>query len=61
MPLQVALIGYGGAGCIFQAPLIGGVPGLHLACIVSSHFELAHAVPCPACHATLRIRHNPIR
>jgi predicted dehydrogenase len=34
--LQVALIGYGGAGRIFHAPLIAGVPGLQLACIVTS-------------------------
>lgn len=35
-PLQAALIGYGNAGRIFHAPLIAGVPGLQLACIVSS-------------------------
>ena len=35
-PLNVALIGYGGAGRVFHAPLIAGVPGLKLACIVSS-------------------------
>ena len=29
--LRVALIGYGNAGRIFHAPLIGGVPGLELA------------------------------
>lgn len=34
--LQVALIGYGGAGRIFHAPLISGVPGLQLNAIVSS-------------------------
>ncbi|WP_296490684.1 oxidoreductase [Rhodoferax sp.] len=34
-PLRVALIGYGGAGRIFHAPLLAGVPGLHLACIVT--------------------------
>ena len=34
--LQVALIGYGSAGRIFHAPLISGVPGLHLNCIVTS-------------------------
>lgn len=33
--LQVALIGYGGAGRIFHAQLIAGVPGLQLACIVT--------------------------
>ncbi len=37
--LQVALIGYGGAGCIFHAPLISGVPGLKLACMVTSQAE----------------------
>lgn len=37
--LQVALIGYGGAGRNFHAPLIAGVPGLHLACIVSSQAQ----------------------
>lgn len=34
--LQVALIGYGGAGRVFHAPLISGVPGLQLNCIVTS-------------------------
>ncbi len=34
--VQVALIGYGSAGRIFHAPLISGVPGLHLNCIVTS-------------------------
>lgn len=34
--LQVALIGYGGAGRIFHAPLVSGVPGLQLNCIVTS-------------------------
>jgi predicted dehydrogenase len=33
--LQVALIGYGGAGRIFHAPLITGVLGLQLTCIVT--------------------------
>jgi predicted dehydrogenase len=33
--LQVALIGYGAAGRIFHAPLISGVPGLRLKCIVT--------------------------
>lgn len=37
--LQVALIGYGGAGRIFHAPLITGVPGLQLACIVTSQAD----------------------
>lgn len=38
-PLHIALIGYGGAGRIFHAPLIAGVPGLHLACIVTRQRE----------------------
>ncbi|TXT40282.1 MAG: oxidoreductase-like protein [Comamonadaceae bacterium] len=38
-PLQVALVGYGGAGRIFHAPLISGVPGLQLAAIVSSQTD----------------------
>ncbi|MDD2918019.1 oxidoreductase [Rhodoferax sp.] len=51
-PLQVALIGYGSAGRIFHAPLIAGVPGLLLACIVTRQFEAVQrdwpAVPCVA-------------
>ncbi len=51
-PLQVALIGYGGAGRIFHAPLISGVPGLQLACIVSSQSDAVQrdwpGVPCVA-------------
>jgi predicted dehydrogenase len=51
-PLHVALIGYGGAGRIFHAPLIAGVPGLHLACIVTRQREAVQrdwpAVPCVA-------------
>lgn len=35
-PVRVALIGYGNAARIFHAPLISGVPGLHLACVCSS-------------------------
>lgn len=35
VPLAVALIGYGGAGRVFHAPLISGVPGLQLCCIVT--------------------------
>jgi len=35
-PLNLALIGYGSASRVFHAPLIAGVPGLRLACIVSS-------------------------
>ncbi len=42
-PVRVALIGYGGAGRIFHAPLISGVPGLELACICSSKPEAVHA------------------
>lgn len=34
--LRVALIGFGNAGRIFHAPLISGVPGLHLATVSSS-------------------------
>lgn len=37
--LRVALIGYGSAAKIFHAPLISGVPGLALACIVSSRAD----------------------
>ena len=51
-PLQVALIGYGGAGRIFHAPLIAGVPGLQLACIVTRQSEAVQrdwpAVRCEA-------------
>ena len=35
-PVRVALVGFGSAGRIFHAPLISGVPGLELACVVSS-------------------------
>ena len=35
-PVRVALVGYGSAGRIFHAPLVSGVPGLVLACVVSS-------------------------
>ncbi len=51
-PLRVALIGYGGAGRIFHAPLIAGVPGLQLACIVTRQLEALQrdwpGVPCLA-------------
>lgn len=51
-PLQVALIGYGGAGRIFHAPLIAGVPGLQLACIVTRQADVVQrdwpAVRCVA-------------
>lgn len=50
--LQVALIGYGGAGRIFHAPLIAGVPGLQLNCIVTRQQEAVQndwsAVRCQA-------------
>ncbi|MGB4361341.1 MAG: oxidoreductase [Rhodoferax sp.] len=50
--VQVALIGYGGAGRVFHAPLINGVPGLQLACIVTrQHEAVLHdwpGVPCVA-------------
>ncbi|MBB1073710.1 oxidoreductase [Rhodoferax sp. 4810] len=42
-PVQVALIGYGSAAKIFHAPLIAGVPGLHLACICSTRPDTVHA------------------
>lgn len=52
VPLQVALIGYGSAGRIFHAPLISGVPGLQLACIVTRQTDAVHrdwpAVRCLA-------------
>ena len=35
-PVRVALVGYGSAGRIFHAPLVSRLPGLVLACIVSS-------------------------
>ena len=38
-PVRVALVGYGNAGRIFHAPLVSAVPGLVLACIVSSKPE----------------------
>lgn len=37
--LRVALIGYGSAARVFHAPLISGVPGLHLACVASSRAD----------------------
>jgi predicted dehydrogenase len=52
-PLRVALLGYGGAGRIFHAPLISGVPGLELACIVSrQHEAVTRDWPQVACVAT---------
>lgn len=41
--LRVAVLGYGLAGSAFHAPLIAGVPGLELACIVSSRPEQVRA------------------
>jgi predicted dehydrogenase len=37
--LKIALIGYGGAGRIFHAPLIAGVPGMQLHTIVTSQAQ----------------------
>ena len=52
-PLQVALIGYGGAGRIFHAPLIAGVPGLQLACIVTRQAaEVQRDWPGVRCEST---------
>jgi predicted dehydrogenase len=52
-PLQVALIGYGGAGRIFHAPLIAGVPGLQLACIVTRQSDAVQRDwPHPRCVAS---------
>jgi predicted dehydrogenase len=49
----VALVGYGGAGRIFHAPLITGVPGLTLACIVTRQKEsVAQDWPQTICVAT---------
>ncbi len=51
--LQVALIGYGSAGRIFHAPLISGMPGLHLNCIVSSqHVAVQQDWPNVRCLAS---------
>ncbi len=50
--LNVALIGYGGAGRVFHASLIAGVPGLRLACIVTRQLDAVQrdwpGVPCVA-------------
>lgn len=55
-PLRIALIGYGGAGRIFHAPLIAGVPGLQLACIVTRQFEaVQHDWPGVPCMATFSV------
>ena len=43
MPLRVALVGHGYAGRTFHAPLIAAVPGLELACIVSSRPDAVRA------------------
>lgn len=42
-PLNVALVGYGFAGRVFHAPLIGAVDGLRLHSVVSSRAEAVHA------------------
>ncbi len=50
LPLSVALIGYGGAARVFHAPLISGVPGLHLHSIVSrQHAAVAQDWPQVRC------------
>jgi predicted dehydrogenase len=47
------LVGYGGAGRIFHAPLISGVPGLQLSCIVTRQQEaVARDWPETMCVAT---------
>ncbi|MDI1245644.1 MAG: oxidoreductase [Rhodoferax sp.] len=53
-PLHVALIGYGAAGRVFHAPLIAGVPGLHLACIVTRQVDAVQRDwPAVRCVATV--------
>jgi predicted dehydrogenase len=42
-PIGVAIVGYGSAGRIFHVPLVSGVPGLRLHCVVSSKPEAVHA------------------
>ena len=42
-PLRVAVLGYGLAGSAFHAPLIAGVPGLELSCVVSSRPDKVRA------------------
>ncbi|GAB4403289.1 MAG: oxidoreductase [Rhodoferax sp.] len=42
-PLGVALVGYGSAARVFHAPLIAGVPGLALRCVVSTRPAQVHA------------------
>ena len=52
-PIRVALVGYGSAGRIFHAPLIAGVPGLQLSCIVTrQHEAVAQDWPDLRCVAT---------
>jgi len=52
--LQVALVGYGSAGRIFHAPLISGVPGLQLACVVTRQRDaVQHDWPQVRCVATV--------
>jgi predicted dehydrogenase len=41
--LRVGLVGYGFAGQTFHAPVIAGVPGLHLAAVASSQAERVRA------------------
>jgi predicted dehydrogenase len=43
-PVRTALIGYGLAGQAFHAPLIGAVPGLELAAVVTRNAERRDAV-----------------
>ncbi|MGA2643790.1 MAG: Gfo/Idh/MocA family oxidoreductase [Candidatus Sulfotelmatobacter sp.] len=40
--VRVGLIGFGLAGQAFHAPVIGGVPGMELACILERHGTRAH-------------------
>jgi scyllo-inositol 2-dehydrogenase (NADP+) len=47
--LRVGLIGFGLAGQAFHAPIIRGVPGLELACIVARSGTLAQQ-RCPGVH-----------
>ncbi len=42
-PVRVAIVGYGSAGRVFHAPLVSGVPGLELHCIVSSKPDAVRA------------------
>ena len=42
-PVRLAIVGYGSAGRVFHAPLVSGVPGLELHCIVSSKPDAVRA------------------